>query len=93
MIVTEFTINDLAELLRECGGEDETPDWGGHFLDESFEDLGYDSLVLFNVVCRIERSHSIRLTDEAVADASTPRDLLSVINSRLAVPVSPACAE
>jgi minimal PKS acyl carrier protein len=82
--VTEFTIDDLALLLRECGGEDESPDWDVPILDESFEDLGYDSLVLFNVVCRIERSHSIRLTDEAVADALTPRDLLAVINSRLA---------
>jgi len=79
--MTEFTIDDLAPLLRECGGEDESPDWDGPGLDESFEDLGYDSLVLFNVVCRIERSHSIRLSDQAVADALTPRDLLAAINS------------
>jgi len=81
--LAEFTIDDLAELLCECGGEDEIPDLAGQVADVPFEDLGYDSLVLFNIVCRIERSRSIRLTDEAVAGALTPRGLLNVINSRL----------
>jgi hypothetical protein len=36
--MTEFTIDDLAQLLRECGGEDESPDWDGAVADESFED-------------------------------------------------------
>ena len=79
--MTEFTIDDLAQLLRECGGEDESPDWDGAVADESFENLGYDSLVLFNVVCRIERSHGIRLSDHDAADALTPRDLLTLVNS------------
>ncbi|HEX8007662.1 MAG TPA: acyl carrier protein [Trebonia sp.] len=85
--MTEFTSTDLAQLLRECGGEDEGPYEDVLALDEPFEDLGYDSLVLFNVVARIERSHRIRLTDQAVADATTPRALLRLINSKLAVPV------
>jgi act minimal PKS acyl carrier protein len=85
--MTKFISTDLAQLLHECGGEDDIPDQGVLALDETFENLGYDSLVLFNVVARIERSYPVRLTDQAVADATTPRELLQVINSQLAVPV------
>lgn len=82
--MAEFTVHDLAQLLRECGGEDEVPDLSGDVVDTEFEDLGYDSLVLFNVICKVQRRYSIQLADDVVVDASTARGLLDVINSRLA---------
>jgi act minimal PKS acyl carrier protein len=83
--MAEFTITDLASLLRQCAGEDESIDLDGQdILDMTFEDLGYDSLALHNTVNRIEREQAFRLSDEVVVEAKTPRALLDEINERLA---------
>jgi minimal PKS acyl carrier protein len=82
--MAELTIDRLVTLLRECAGEDESIDLSGDIMDTSFDDLGYDSLALFNTVNRIEREHGIQLRDETVAEAETPRLLLKEINELLA---------
>ena len=71
-------------LLRECAGEEESVDLEGDILDSPFDDLGYDSLALFNTVSRIERDYSVELPDEVVAEARTPRQLLDLISAGLA---------
>nr|ADE34520.1 SsfC [Streptomyces sp. SF2575] len=78
--MSEFVIQDLVRLLRECAGEDESVDLEGEILDTTFEDLGYDSLALFNTVSRIERDYTIQLPDEVVSEAKTPGQLLKLIN-------------
>ena len=82
--MAEFTVQDLVRLLRECAGEDESVDLEGDILDTTFENLGYDSLALFNTVSRIERDYSVQLSDEVVTDAKTPRHLTDLINVGLA---------
>jgi act minimal PKS acyl carrier protein len=78
--MAEFTIDDLVQILRECAGEDESVDLDGDIAGTSFEDLGYDSLALFNTISRIERDQAIKLDDNTVVEAKTPRDLLQVVN-------------
>jgi len=79
-----FAIDDLITLLRECAGEDESVDLdGANVRDLSFEELGYDSLALHNTVNRIEREFGIRLPDDVVTEAKTPRELLDEVNLRL----------
>ena len=79
-----FEIQDLVRALRECAGEDESVDMDGNILDITFEELGYDSLALFNTIGRIERDYSVSLPDEVVVDAKTPAELLQQINAKLA---------
>jgi minimal PKS acyl carrier protein len=81
--MAEFTIDDLAALLRDCSGDDEPPDISGPDADVSFEELGFDSLVLFNVMGKIERSYAVEFADDVVVEAPTPRELLEVIGSRI----------
>jgi len=81
--VAELTIVDLTEVLRECAGADEDVDLDGDILDVTFEELGYDSLALLNTAGRIERDHAVKLTDEALAEAKTPRELLDKVNQLL----------
>jgi minimal PKS acyl carrier protein len=78
--VAELTIADLTRILRECAGADEDVDLDGDILEMTFEDLGYDSLALLNTAGRIERDLSIKLPDETVAEAKTPRALLATVN-------------
>ncbi len=79
MTTSTFSLTDLTQLLRECAGEDEGVDLDGDIIDVSFDDLGYDSLALFNTLSRIERDYLISLPDEVVSEARTPRELLTRI--------------
>ena len=82
--MAEFTIDDLIATLRLSAGEDEDVDLDGDVLDVSFDDLGYDSLALFNTVGMIERQLSIKLPDGLVGDVATPRELLAEVNDTVA---------
>lgn len=79
-----FDTTTLVQLLRECAGEEEEVDLDGDILDTAFEDLGYDSLALFNTVSRIERDYGVELPDEVVAVAQTPRQLMELVNTGIA---------
>jgi len=86
--MNQFTLNELTELLRECAGEEEGVDLDGDVLDQSFIDLGYDSLALLQATGQIELRHGIRIADEAVAEAETPRLYLDIVNQALGVPAA-----
>ena len=66
-----MTLDDLRNTMVECAGV-------------SFADLGYDSLALLEAGSRIERRYGIRLSEEEVTEARTPRLLLDLVNRSLA---------
>ena len=74
------TIADLARILRESAGTAENVDLEGDILDVTFTDLGYDSIALLEASSRLEREYGVRMDDEAIAAAQTPRDLLVLAN-------------
>ncbi len=80
----ELSTDDLRQLLRECAGEDELADLDGDFADTPFTDLGYDSLAVIETASRLERAHNIRLSEDSVMDAGTPRALVALVNRSLA---------
>jgi act minimal PKS acyl carrier protein len=82
----QLSLDDLLRFLRECAGEDETVDLTGDILDTGFDDLGYDSLALFNTVGAIERVCDLQLPDGVVSEAKTPRALLTLINDAAGQP-------
>ncbi|MCM2414181.1 acyl carrier protein [Streptomyces sp. RKAG290] len=76
-------LKELTTLLRDCAGVGEGVDLDGDVLDVPFDDLGYDSLAILQVTGVIERDYHIQLSDDTVAEASTPRILLEFINDCL----------
>ncbi|MDA2809088.1 acyl carrier protein [Nocardiopsis sp. RSe5-2] len=85
-MATSLTIDDLGRILREAAGIGLAPD----AADRPFEELGYDSLALLEAGGRIERDLGLRLTEDELADASTPAALLDLVNRSLAaVPGTP----
>jgi act minimal PKS acyl carrier protein len=82
--MAEMTLGTLTALLRECAGEAEGVSLDGDVLDVSFPDLGYDSLAVLQTTGRIERDYGVRIPDDAVGEAETPRLLLAYINRSLA---------
>ncbi|ROT33849.1 acyl carrier protein [Micromonospora sp. HM5-17] len=79
-----FTDDDLRRILREGAGSDESVDLDGDILDSTFEELGYDSLALLETGSRIEREYQITLEDDAVSGVRTPRELIDLVQQRLA---------
>lgn len=83
MAVTEFTVDNLRRILREGAGVGDGVDLDGEILDQTFEDLGYESLALLEAGGRIEREYGIVLADGALAEATTPRSLIDLVNTEL----------
>lgn len=80
MTTIVLTLDDLRRILREGAGADESIDLDGEILDTEFADLGYDSLALLETASRISREYAIELADDIVLAASTPRDLIKIVN-------------
>ncbi|MFC5741323.1 acyl carrier protein [Dyella tabacisoli] len=80
-----FRLDDLIELLKEAGEQDEsaTVVVSEDDADSSFEELGLDSLTLLNVVVHIEKKYSIGIGFAAVTDAKTPNELFLLVQSHL----------
>ncbi|MEU9319696.1 acyl carrier protein [Streptomyces sp. NPDC048295] len=79
--MTDFTLDDLKRVMRECAGEDESIDLDGDIMDSPFEGLGYDSLALLETATRIERERGVSVPEETLSGAKTPRLLLNAVNS------------
>ncbi|MFC9087304.1 acyl carrier protein [Nocardiopsis dassonvillei] len=77
--MSELTLTRLTEILHECAGE-EAAEHEGPVENVLFSDLGYDSIALLETANRVEREFNVRLDDEFVAQAKTPRDFLALVN-------------
>ncbi|MFI9724244.1 acyl carrier protein [Streptomyces sp. NPDC052396] len=81
--MSQFTIDDLKNMLRKAAGEDETTHLDGDILDVSFEDLGYDSLARMETVSLTERAYGIALAEEEIEAITSPREFLGFVNDRI----------
>ncbi|TDC74462.1 acyl carrier protein [Streptomyces hainanensis] len=88
MADARMTLDDLRRVLLEAAGADEGMDLGGDITDTPFDDLGYDSLALMEAGSRLQREFGVSLSDESLAEATTPRALIDLVNDRLAAGAS-----
>lgn len=79
--MSEFTMDDLRRVMRECAGEDESMTLEGDILDSPFEELGDDSLALLETATRIGRERDVTVPEDRLSGAKTPRLLLDAVNS------------
>ncbi|MGP4020927.1 acyl carrier protein [Saccharopolyspora sp. 5N708] len=83
----QLTPAEFTRILRLGAGGDEPADLSDDYLDSTFDDLGYDSLALLETLRLVEREHGVAMSDDAVAELSTPRAFLELINQQLAAAV------
>jgi minimal PKS acyl carrier protein len=79
-----FTFEDLDANVRAAAGHPDIAPLTGETLDADFADLGCDSLVLIELINRINRSYGIHLPDAAIEYMRTPRSTLAYLNDRFA---------
>lgn len=81
-----MSIDDLRGILVACAGGDDNDDaLHGDISDISFEELGYDSLALIETTAALKLEHGVVISDEEITEASTPGELLKLVNDRIAV--------
>ncbi|MET9461932.1 acyl carrier protein [Streptomyces canus] len=80
----KLTLEALIELLNECNDFEDPVEPTPNVLDLTFDALGYDSLTLLNAISKLERQYEIELPESITSDAKTPRELLAVVDTRLA---------
>lgn len=73
-------LTDLRRMLTESAGVTPGVDMDGDIAETSFDDLGYDSIALMEIATRITSTYGVPIDDEALADATTPRLLLDLVN-------------
>ncbi len=76
-----FAPHDLQRILRAGAGVEQDVDLDGEVLDETFEDLGYDSIALLETAGRISREYGVVIDDDALVKATTPRSLIELVNA------------
>jgi act minimal PKS acyl carrier protein len=78
-----FTLNDLREVMRACAGVDESVDLGSDIGSRTFEDLGYDSLAMLEMIAKIQNMLSVVITDDAAKKLTTPQSLADYVAAQL----------
>ncbi|MEV8441843.1 acyl carrier protein [Actinosynnema sp. NPDC051121] len=78
--MAQLTTQALRALLIEVAGEDDGLDPSADITDLTFEELGYDSLALMELSARIGREYGVEIDDDRLADLTTPRSLLDLVN-------------
>lgn len=83
--MSALSIEDLRRVLESSAGVVEETDWSDPAtLDESFENLGYDSLALLELAAKMQQEYQVKIPDDAVSIMKTPRIAVDYINQRIA---------
>ncbi|QEU96245.1 acyl carrier protein [Streptomyces kanamyceticus] len=83
--MSELTLPELVDIMRECAGEEEAVTAAGADVgDVELENLGYDSLALMEAAGRVKRQYKAELTDDALAEIRTLNQFVAAVNDTLA---------
>ncbi|MFF1443678.1 acyl carrier protein [Streptomyces sp. NPDC058295] len=79
-----FTLTEFQKVVELCfeGGADLTA------LDETvlgtdFGDLGFDSLVVYEIAMRVQDEYRVAIPDEAFDDLRTPGAFIAYVDARI----------
>lgn len=86
--MSEFTMDDLRDLMRTSVGVDEGVDLDGPIDDTELTELGYDSLALAEVLSQINRRYKVSISEDAAVELTTPGAVVRLVNEMLAQVVS-----
>ena len=73
--------SNLRRILLDCAGEEPAETSVTEALDATFDELGYDSIVVMETLARIAREYRVTIEDDAVTGNTTPRLLIDLVNS------------
>ena len=76
-----ITLDELAEIIERCmDGDPVTLDEGADF---TLEELGIDSLAVFDATTEIQTKYKVELSFDDVSAAGSPKQLLDIVNKAI----------
>lgn len=85
--MVQLTLPDILRALTVAAGQGDEVDLAAidpGVAEQSFDDLGYDSLVLLETASLLEHEHGIVLPEDRITDLHNPQALLDLVNGTLA---------
>jgi minimal PKS acyl carrier protein len=79
-----MSIEQLRSIFIACAGGDADA-LPTDMVDATFDELGYDSLVLIETSATLKREYGVVIPDEQLTELRTPAELLLLINDRIAL--------
>lgn len=76
----ELTLDELIRLIETHAGEPDEGELDVNVVDVLFEQLGYDSIRLLEVISQIKNRYGLDLSEEILSEMKTPRQTLDKIN-------------
>jgi act minimal PKS acyl carrier protein len=81
-----IAVQEICRILVSCAGAPEIEVTEAEFADTDLAALGYESLALMETAAVIERTLGVRVPDETLLAARTPRELAAAVQAQQAVP-------
>jgi minimal PKS acyl carrier protein len=81
----QFSEHQLRDIMHATAGETgDTTELPRDFLDKKFSELDFDSLAVLEIATRIQQELQLSVSDDAIAEMTTPRSVLDFVNGELA---------
>lgn len=81
--VARFTLDDLSAVLHTDTGLDDAEAVTAANAGRPFDELGYDSLAVLELVSQLRRHHGVHVPDEALSEIPTPLSAVEYVNRLL----------
>ncbi|SEK75603.1 acyl carrier protein [Streptacidiphilus jiangxiensis] len=82
--MSAFTLDEFRRIVELTLGDAEADSLSESSLDTQFEDLGYDSLAVYEMVVRIQDDYPVTISDEELDGLKTPAALIAHVDGALA---------
>jgi len=78
-----FTLTEFRKIVDQCyeGADSGTLDESA--LDTEFDDLGFDSIVVYEIAVRIQDDYGVAITDDELDGLTTPGAFITFVDSRV----------
>ena len=78
--MSELTLPMLGDVIRSCVGTEGIDTFDDTVLNTAWDDLGLDSLAVYEIVTRLQDELSIAIPDERVDGLRTPGQMIDYVN-------------
>ncbi|MEU5432437.1 phosphopantetheine-binding protein [Streptomyces sp. NPDC020719] len=78
-----FTLTEFRKIVEICFDGADAAALDESVLETEFGDLGYDSLVVYEIAMRVQDDYHVTIPDEALDELRTPGSLIAYVATRI----------
>jgi act minimal PKS acyl carrier protein len=81
--MAEFTLHEFRTIVARCFESADAAVLDEAGLRTEFSDLGYDSLVVYEIAMRIQDDYGVPIPDKALDELKTPAAFIDYVAARM----------